>query len=320
MGEISIRSLDEETEPLEFTLSFLQIKVLDHYLDLYFLSSKSIKSIQSFTSKFNVYILNPSYSGENPVEYQFSLARFGPETNRIQYFTIRSYYHQAFMQLFNYELRIVMTNIELIASDQSLYKMNVYFGKYADSQNQPKTEFSNYVPNNYQPPFGFPNYTTKIYEIKKVSSCSEEYKIDLITEENLNMNETEINLTFTGNSGSTISKCSISPLFNNKIVCQFEEDTINLNCILENYLDIGENGLLNIYMKANYTFPIKCFEKPPIRAMIGLSIIYLFIIIMIILFILFFNKAEKGKEYGYENPQNSKENNDLGLNPMEFSK
>lgn len=268
----------------------------------------------------NVYVLSPTYEGDNPIEFQFNIARYGFEKNNIQYFTIRAFSYQTFMRLFNYNLRIVITKINLNSEDQKLYNMNIIYGKYADSQNQPQIEFSDIIPNNYQPPIGFPDYITNIFEIDNVSSCSEDYKINLICDTNLNMKESEINMTFIGKSGSIFSKCSMSPILNNKIVCQFNEDTVNLNSIVEYYLDIGKNELFFIFLKDNYTFPIECVVKPPIKAMIGLSVIYIIIIMMIILFILYFNRVEKGEEYDYENPQNSKGNNDLELNPIKLSK
>ena len=281
---------------------------------MFLLSSISISDITNFIITIQIHILTPYYVGQNPIEYQFYLNRFSEEKNNIQVFTIRAYNHQPFMRLFNYDLRIVITNLELDPQFQLLYNMNVFYGKYADSDNQPNIDFENIIPDYTIPPMvyeAFPNYITNIIEIEEVSSCSPQYQIDLICNKDLNISETKLNMTFIGKSGSMYSECLVYPKTANKIVCQFYDDAINSNSIVESYLNMNDKELYFIYLKDNYTFPIKCMEKPPIRAIIGITVIFLFIIIMITLFIILVNKAQKRVEYGYEILQKSVQKNNL---------
>ena len=215
----------------------------------------------------------------------------------------------------NDNFKIVINNIELQTSKtdvivNELYNLDLHLGEYANSQNQPSFDFSSLFE-----VCCAGNYTQNLYKIKQISSCTDEYKFNLAIDNDINVRETKlINLVFKGINRrfEVNARCTLSPNLKKLITCQADDETRDLNYTMNDYLFINENELLFITLDNDVGFPLYCYEKPPIGAIIAIAAVFVLVLIIVFIIIIYINK--KGKEdLGYEAPNNSNSNNVIGI-------
>ena len=101
-------------------------------------------------------------------------------------------------------------------------------------------------------------------------------------------------------------------------MCQMERETLNVNFTMNDYISSDQNKIIYISTEEDFVFPLYCYEKPPIAAIIFISSIFLFVVIVVIAIVIFLNKKGRGPK-GYDAPNNIS-NNVLGISSGGYSK
>ena len=291
---------DDNLSPFKTIISifFLQIKVGEDDIFIYFLSSETLPDVIDFSVTFTIYILNEQVE---PKEFTLVARKSGYEKNNIYYYDIEIFYDEDLSALFevkgNNNIRVVINKFEINNKDEEnfdeLYQLDLHLGKYADSQKQPNIDFSTIIHNYFDYYYEDIDYNTKTYKIKEISSCSKNYEFNLTVDKNIDINE-KINLIFIGTNGIknyTINpECKLLSKLNNIITCQLDDETKDLIYTINDFINIGSNQLLAIFTQNNVTFSLYCYEKPPIAGIIAIIGMFLFSFIIVIIIILYLNK------------------------------
>ena len=123
---------------------------------------------------------------------------------------------------------------------------------------------------------------------------------------------------FSGRSFGPQAECTLSSKYNNIILCEMGRETPNMNFTMNDYISSDQNKIISIYTKEDFEFPLYCYEKPPIAAIIFISSVFLFVVIVVIVIIIFLNKKGRGAK-GYDAPNNIS-NNVIGISYGGYSK
>ena len=124
-----------------------------------------------------------------------------------------------------------------------------------------------------------------------------------------------------GSSGRTPrlqAECTLSSKYNNIIMCEMGRETPDMNFTMNDYISSDENKIIFISTEEDFVFPLYCYEKPPIAAIIFISSVFLFVVIVVIAIVIFLNKKGRGPK-GYDAPNNIS-NNVLGISSGGYSK
>ena len=247
------------------------------------------------------------------------------------------------------EIRVVIHRIEMSKNKNNigeLYDIEVNLGNNTDSQKYESIDLSVIFSGESKS-----DYNIRIYKIIDVSLCTDEYKFNITVDRKIEGNERKISLDFMmessfnlGGNGTTSNRptgglfggsprsngpsvnltnitrafklnieCILSEKYNNIIPCQSSIETPNFNFSMNDYLSFDENQLIFITSDKDFIFPLYCYEKPPIAAIIFITSIFFFIVIVVIAFIIFINKKGQGDK-GYDPPNASNSNNIIGFN------
>ena len=168
------------------------------------------------------------------------------------------------------------------------------------------------------------NTIVNIYEVEKLSSCSNDLKFNLTVNNDIDVSERNINLEFSvinnrnGNNNrrpfNLAVKCVLSSENKKIITCQLDEEPPQFSFTLSTYMEYIDNSKLIIIKPVNseLTFTLECYEEPPIAAIISIVVLFFFVVIVVIIIIIVMNKKGRG-DRGYELPNESNSNNILGL-------
>lgn len=309
------------------SIVLLQIRIYYYSIELYFLVDSfpeylyllltaKITKLTSFNSRRNLEVAEPF---EAILE-----AKIYDKINNIYKFNVYSE-DEKLQELLDRgdNIKIEINKIELASNVEDiqindLYILDSHLGEYSNNQNQPVFDFSTIFEWGYDG-----NYITKKYYIKEISYCTSEYKFNITINKELDLENTiKIYLVFKGkNKGKNIIVNAECVLLNlkNMIMCQADDETKNLNYTMDDYLFISENELISITANNDFTFPLYCYEKPPIVGIIAISSIFATVVIIVFIIIFFINKRGT-RERGYEHPNNYNSNNVIGLSSGNYSK
>ena len=229
-----------------------------------------------------------------------------------------------------------------------LFDIEVNLGNNTDSQKYKSIDLSGIFSGESKS-----DYNIRIYKVIDVSLCTDEYKFNMTVDSKIEGEEEKISLDFSMNfalnSGGNRTtnnrpggtglfgggaptgnrprvnmtnitrsfklniECILSGKYNNIIPCQSSMETLNVNFSMNDYISFDENKLIFITSDKDFIFPLYCYERPPIAAIIFITSIFFFVVIVVIVIIIFINKKGQGDK-GYDPPNASNSNNILGFN------
>ena len=249
---------DEEIfKPIVISMSLLQVKIFNLNLDLFTLSNNTIPNDINLNITILFHIIETSANPEEINQMNVILGKkdsINDNNYEISYFNPIDYQFSNFLSNFDIdEILIEVTNIEILKEENNyneLYELKVNLGNYTNTSNQLDIDYKSIVEQEF--------YEINIYEIQKVSSCSQEYKFNLTLDKNIEEDEEKINITFhwKNNKKSYIlnSICTLSYIYNNIVFCETQQETPDLNYTMLSYLFINETKILSISPKDELIF------------------------------------------------------------------
>ena len=249
---------DEEIfKPIVISMSLLQVKIFNLNLDLFTLSNNTIPNDINLNITILFHIIETSANPEEINQMNVILEKkdsINDNNYEISNFNPIDYQFSNFLSNFDIdEILIEVTNIEILKEENNyneLYELKVNLGNYTNTSNQLDIDYKSIVEQEF--------YEINIYEIQKVSSCSQEYKFNLTLDKNIEEDEEKINITFHGknNKKSYIlnSIYTLSYIYNNIVFCEAQQETPDLNYTMLSYLFINETKILSISPKDELIF------------------------------------------------------------------
>ena len=336
-------------------MSLLQVQVKDNNLYIYFLSNIFEEDISlNITLSIYTTLSRRNLDEKAPIEKNILVKKIAKKISNNQQISQFSTDDKEFISLLREyregDIRIVVKRIEMAKSKDSigkLFDIDVNLGNNTDSQQSKSVDLSVIFAGENKS-----DYNIRIYKVKEVSLCTDEYKFNLTVDSKIEGEDVKISLDFSMNnaltsggnrttnsrqsstnlfSGGTSSgnrsgnrtnmtrsfklniECILSGKYNNIIPCQSSMETLNVNFSMNDYISFDENKLIFITSDKDFIFPLYCYEKPPIAAIIFITSIFFFVVIVVIVIIIFINKKGQGDK-GYDPPNASNSNNILGFN------
>ena len=332
-------------------MSLLQIQVKDNHLNIYFLSNIIEEDI---VLNITLLIYNTgtqrNLDENEPIEKTILVKKIAKKiinNKEISQFTTDDEDFNSLLSKYKEgEIRIVIKKIEKPKGEEDFsefYNFDVNLGNNTDSETNQSIDLSLIFSGDSQS-----DYNIRIYKVKDISPCSEEYKFNITVDRKIEGEEEKISLDFSMNNQFNIGgdnatngnrpsgnyqndnfqnsnytnrtrtlklniECTLTGKYNNIIPCQSSMETPNFNFTMNDYLNFDEKRLISITTEEDFIFPLYCYEKPPIAAIIFITSIFFFVVIVVIVIIIFINKKGQGDK-GYDPPNASNSNNILGLN------
>lgn len=338
-------------------MSLLQVQIKNKNLDIYILSNNTKEDIVlNITILLYITVSQRNLEEQKPIEKNILVTKKAEKISNNQQISKFSSDDNDFISLLSKykeeEIRIVVKKIEMMNSKDNINKfyLDVNLGNNEDSQKTQSKDLSLIFSEESNS-----DYNIRIYKVKEISPCSEEYKFNITVDNKITGDEEIIALDFNMNMNSEFSsrgnnrptnnsnglssspkrtndnnsnrtrafkldiECILSEKYNNIIPCQSSMETPNFNFTMNDYLSFDEKQLISISADKDFIFPLYCHEEPPITAIIFIVSIFLFVVIVVIVFIIFINKKGQGDK-GYDLPNVSNSNNIIGFNSGVVSK